>query len=109
MNNREKISTEPSQESQEINAEEILRDARRELILNSLASREGIEGLEAWRNVDREGKSAGRTRKFFDTLTAYDVAARKSSLCMGSNTTPTTSSPATSRLIDTANTGISWA
>ena len=77
MNNREKISTEPSQESQEINAEEILRDARRELILNSLASREGIEGLEAWRNVDREGKSAGRTRKFFDTLTAYDAAVRK--------------------------------
>lgn len=77
MNNREKISAGHSQESQEINAKKVLREARRELALNSLASREGIKGLEAWRDVDHEGKSAGRMRKFFDTLTAYDAAARK--------------------------------
>ncbi|MEK7077116.1 MAG: hypothetical protein AAB967_02695, partial [Patescibacteria group bacterium] len=66
-----------SPESQEINTKEVLREAERELIGNSLASREGVEGLEAWRDMDREGKSAGRTRKFFDTLTAYDAAVRK--------------------------------
>lgn len=77
MNNREKIQAGSSHESQEIDAKEVLRGAEREIVGNSLASREGIEGLEAWRDVDRGGKSVGHMRKFFDTLTAYDAVARK--------------------------------
>lgn len=77
MNNREKISAGVSQESQEIDAKEILRDAERELIGNSLAFREGVEGLEAWRSVDDAGKAARGMRKFLDELSAYDAAARK--------------------------------
>ena len=77
MNNREKIQAGPSQESQGIDAKEVLRGAEQELIGNSLASREGIEGLEAWRDINRRGKSASHMRKFLDTLTAYDAATRK--------------------------------
>lgn len=77
MNNREKFTTQTSPESQEINAVQILRDAERELTGHSLASREGIDGLETWRNLDEKGKSARDMRRFLDTLSAYDMAARK--------------------------------
>lgn len=77
MNNQEKFQTGTSPESQEINAKEVLRDAERELIGNSLTSREGIEGLETWREVDGEGRAAGGMRRFLDVLSAYDAAARK--------------------------------
>ncbi len=77
MNNREKFQAGASPELQEINAKEVLRDAERELVGNSLASREGIEGLEAWREVDGESRAAGSMRRFLDALSAYDVAARK--------------------------------
>lgn len=77
MNNREKFEIGAPQESQEINAEEVLRDAKRELIGNSLTSSEGIEGLEAWRTVGEKSRAAGGMRRFLDVLSAYDAAVRK--------------------------------
>ncbi|MBI4087205.1 MAG: hypothetical protein HY434_00020 [Candidatus Liptonbacteria bacterium] len=78
MNDREKIPVESSEEAQEVRAARLLRDAERELVANSLTSREGIEGLEAWRGVDDRGKATRGMRRFFDKLSAYDAAIRKS-------------------------------
>ena len=54
-----------------------MRTAKNELIASSLASREGIRGLEAWRGIDKEGKATRSMRKFFDASAAYDAALRR--------------------------------
>lgn len=77
MSREEKFPAELPKESQEANAKETLRVAKRELIASALSSKGGVEGLEAWRKVDVQGKSPRAVRKFFDTLSSYDAAIRK--------------------------------
>lgn len=77
MLNKEKFPKGEVQESREINPQELLRSAQKELIGQALASREGIEGLEAWRRIDGEGKGPWEMRRFIDAISAYDAATRK--------------------------------
>lgn len=77
MKNQEAISSAASKESQEDFARRALGRARRELVANSFASREAIEGLEQWRRIDDNGRGARELRRFFDTLASFDAALRK--------------------------------
>lgn len=77
MSNQEKFPASLPKESQNVNAKEMLRVAGREQIAAALSSKGGVEGLEAWRRVDRQGKAARTARNFFDALSSYDAAMRK--------------------------------